>query len=303
MTCDDGRSNPGSTTRGLHQRTALVTARIFNAELVQVEAHSQRRKPVAVGDASPGEVRLPGGNVGGAVKVDDTVRRPVGPWTPAVHALLRHLDGRVPSVPRVLGFDDTGREVLEYLPGDVVDLATAPLSQARLESLVRWVRLLHTAVVGFNHPGPWRMWRIGQPTLVGHNDLGAYNMCWRGDDLVGVFDWDLAGPSNPLMELAFVAWNGVPMWAVHQAPEQYVRIASRRLGLVAEAYGGIDPLDLLHAVPARIQLMVEGIPRAAAAGDEGMANLVAAGHHARDVETLAALRRLVPDVERSLRRQ
>jgi hypothetical protein len=49
--------------------------------------------------------------------------------------------------------------------------------------------------------------------------------------------------------------------------------------------------------------MVEGIPRAHATGDEGMAKLVVGGHHARDVETLAVLRRLVPDVERSLRGQ
>ncbi|HEV7828258.1 MAG TPA: hypothetical protein VGP04_05285 [Pseudonocardiaceae bacterium] len=38
------------------------------------------------------EQRLPGGNAGGAVLVDSTVRRPTGPWTPAVHALLCHLE-------------------------------------------------------------------------------------------------------------------------------------------------------------------------------------------------------------------
>jgi aminoglycoside phosphotransferase (APT) family kinase protein len=29
---------------------------------------------------------------------------------------------------------------------------------------------------------------------------------------VGVFDWDLAGPTTPLLELAFIAWNCVPLW-------------------------------------------------------------------------------------------
>jgi aminoglycoside phosphotransferase (APT) family kinase protein len=37
------------------------------------------------------EERLEGGNVGGAVRAGATVRRPAGPWTPAVHALLAHL--------------------------------------------------------------------------------------------------------------------------------------------------------------------------------------------------------------------
>ena len=64
------------------------------------------------GDAVEGEERLPGGHLGGAVRVGGTVRRPAGPWTPAVHALLAHLAPRLPGVPRVLGLDDRGRPVL-----------------------------------------------------------------------------------------------------------------------------------------------------------------------------------------------
>ena len=68
---------------------------------------------------------LPGGNVGGAVRIGDTVRRPTGPWTPAVHALLAHLHAAgLRAVPRVHGVDARGREVLDYLPGEVVDVDT-----------------------------------------------------------------------------------------------------------------------------------------------------------------------------------
>ncbi|WP_336206987.1 hypothetical protein [Nonomuraea sp. LPB2021202275-12-8] len=53
------------------------------------------------------------------VRIGDTVRRPVQPWTPAVHALLRHLQAvAFPYSPRVLGIDEEGREVLTYLEGD-----------------------------------------------------------------------------------------------------------------------------------------------------------------------------------------
>jgi hypothetical protein len=38
------------------------------------------------------EIPLDGGNMSsGVVRVGDTVRRPAGPWTPTVHALLGHL--------------------------------------------------------------------------------------------------------------------------------------------------------------------------------------------------------------------
>ena len=65
------------------------------------------------------EQLLPGGNAGGAVRVGATVRRPTGPWTPSVHALLNYLEARqFPGAPRALGVDEHGREVLSFLPGE-----------------------------------------------------------------------------------------------------------------------------------------------------------------------------------------
>lgn len=67
------------------------------------------------------EEPLGGGNVSAAVvRIGDTVRRPTGPWTPAVHGLLRHLEqvGFL-GAPRVLGSDEQDREILEYVPGSV----------------------------------------------------------------------------------------------------------------------------------------------------------------------------------------
>jgi len=77
--------------------------------------------------------RLEGGNVGGAVRIGSTVRRPTGPWTPSVHRLLRHVrDAGLRCVPEVLGTDARGREVLSYLPGTVVDVdGTAHREAAR----------------------------------------------------------------------------------------------------------------------------------------------------------------------------
>ena len=47
------------------------------------------------------------------VRIGDTVRRETGPWTTAVHALLRHLEETgYPYAPRVLGIDEQGKEIL-----------------------------------------------------------------------------------------------------------------------------------------------------------------------------------------------
>ena len=235
------------------------------------------------------------GNVGGVFKVGDTVHRPVGPWTPAVHALLEHLAPQLPHIPRVLGFDEQGREVLDYMTGHVIEAPQEALSEAQIVSLVTWTRDFHEAVAGFTHPGPWRYFPVPQPTLIGHNDIAPYNSCFDGDDLVGVFDWDLSGPTNPLNELAFMAWNCVPLWADIGADT-----AAQRLTLMTDTYGGFEAREVLLAVPGRIQLMIDGIATSAAAGDPGMINLVEGGEPEQDRTSLAGLKRRIPGILRKL---
>ncbi len=71
---------------------------------------------------NPGEEHLAGGNVGTVVvRVGDTVRRPSGPWSRSVEALLSHLNAvGYDGAPRTLGFDELGRHVLEYIEGNVL---------------------------------------------------------------------------------------------------------------------------------------------------------------------------------------
>jgi len=131
--------------------------------------------------------------------------------------------------------------------------------------------------------------------LIGHNDIAPYNACFNGDELAGVFDWDLAGPSTPLFELAFIAWNCVPMWR-----DVGPAAAAERLTIIADAYGGVAPRPILHAVPPRIQVMLDGIPAAAAAGDEGMKKLMTTGEPGNSGRALADLTRRIPAIDRAL---
>jgi hypothetical protein len=240
------------------------------------------------------ETYLPG-NVGGVVRVGDTVRRATGTWTEAVHALLEYLSTRIPGVPRVLGYDEHGREVLSYLHGRVVDIDSESLSTEQIVSVVSWTRDFHEAVAGFTHPGPWRYFPVAEPSLIGHNDIAPYNVCFEGDKVVGVFDWDLAGPTTPLFELAFIAWNCVPLWR-----DIGPTMAADRLRTIAAAYGGFDARQILRAVPRRIQAMLDWIPAAAAAGDQGMAHLMTVGEPGRSAISLADLISRIPAIDQQL---
>ena len=56
----------------------------------------------------------------GTVRVGDTVRRPLRPFSLTVQAYLAHLrDAGFTGAPLPLGVDEQGREVLSFVPGDV----------------------------------------------------------------------------------------------------------------------------------------------------------------------------------------
>jgi hypothetical protein len=240
------------------------------------------------------------GNVGGAVRIGATVRRPIGRWTPAVDALLAHLQANeLDGVPRVLGRDDRDREILSYLPGRSIDTMREVVSDAVLADGVRWLRRFHDAVASLR-PDPALPWRnqpgrtLAPGEIVCHHDAGAYNWRVQGDRVTGVVDWDMAGPGRPIEDLAFVAWNTLPL-----AKPIPIDESARRLRLMAEAYG-IDPVTIADAVVPRMTSAGDRIEAGQRAGDLGMLNLAKVGEPARMRRTLARLEDRLPLIRAEL---
>jgi len=241
------------------------------------------------------EVALPGGNVGGAVRVGDTVRRTTGPWTPAVHELLDFLGTTgLPKIPRVLGIDERGREILTFLPGHVLAIGTESPSPQQTRSAMRWLRSFHAAVAGF--PRESRRWRFVERALepgeiICHHDSAIYNMVFDGDELAGVFDWDVAGPGVPLDDLAMYAWNSAVLFPDGDADEM-----ADGLRQIADGYGGVDPHELLDHVSIRMTSATDRILAGQRAGDPGMLRLGTVGEPASTLARLEVLVARLPEL-------
>ena len=225
-----------------------------------------------------GELLAGGRTTPGVVRIGDTVHRPARRWTTTVHAVLRHLErAGFTEAPRVLGFDDQGREVLSYLEGETVaDRRPWPEWVSSDEALIQvgsWLRRLHDASVDFVPPedAVWfagQRWRPG--LVIGHQDAAPYNAVWRQGRLVGFVDWDVAGPSSPEFDLAYTALMWVPLLAAGSAwPVAFGREDRyRRLHLLLDAYGyGEDRSVLQAAVGARARTNAEVTRRLADGGD------------------------------------
>lgn len=244
---------------------------------------------------------LDGGNLGGAVRVGNTVRRSAGPWTGSVHALLHHLEAKgFPGAPRALGRDDRGREVLTFLDGTTVG-STKPWPgwvhrDSTLDDVSAWMREYHAAVADFIPPAD-AIWRVGatwEPGLIiGHNDAAPYNAAWRHDALVGFFDWDFAGPVTPDWDLAYSAFSWVPLHARSVVTaEGFTDLAGRprRLRRFLDGYGWSGTLEtFLDVVRTRVHAHATDLRRLAAAGDPPFVQLVADGHADRIDDALCEM--------------
>jgi Ser/Thr protein kinase RdoA (MazF antagonist) len=232
------------------------------------------------------EIPLAGGNVSaGVVRVGDTVRRPAGPWTPAVHALLAHLhEVGFHAAPRPLGLDDQGREVLGFVPGSTVwpDRFAEVEPRARLARVGRTIREFHDAVAGFTPP-PDAVWQVvippeddGGGEIVAHHDLAPWNLVTSPDSWAFI-DWDGAGPGSRLWDLAYAVKAFVPLSA---DPAWQRSDAAARVRLLADTYG-LDEEQRRRLAPMlarRARAMYDLLTNGHAAGAQPWARLWMDGH-------------------------
>jgi hypothetical protein len=178
------------------------------------------------------ELLTGGNNAEVVVRIGDTVRKPWLPSTPAVHAFMQHLHaGGFEAVPEVLGQDDEGRQILEYVPG----IGEQPMpDDGDLHRLGALIRELHDLSVTFVPPED-PQWTVAIPAdgaeLICHQDLAPWNLIRDGERWVFI-DWDASAPGTRVWDLAYVAQSFIPLVAGGD-PER----DARRLAVLADAYG------------------------------------------------------------------
>lgn len=192
----------------------------------------------------------------GVVRIGDTVRRPAGHRRASVHDLLGHLrSSGLDIVPEPLGTDESGREVLQFLPGHEQGWPFRPeiLTDEGAFELGRLATRLREAMATYPCP-PDARWhsRAGAPgpaESMQHGDLGPWNLLWGESAAVtGVIDWDLAEPGDPFYDTGFLAWFTVPFMDDARAHTRgFPSPPDRQTRLPAFAQGaGLDPEHVLR---------------------------------------------------------
>lgn len=237
-------------------------------------------------------------------RIGDTVRRSRGPWSPAVHFLLQHLESReFRMAPRFLGIDTDGREVLTYIAGDSGFFSPDRVVPHELWSdhiLVEAASLLrqfHDATASLALPAGVE-WEPSQRNpaphdVICHGDFAPYNCIFHHGHLVAAIDFDGASPGSRAWDLAYAAYTFVPLYddgrclavGLTEIPDR-----GRRLHLLCDAYGLEDRVGFVSSIERRVQAIVAMIQTNAAAGDARFQRKIDEGHIVDYVTDLGYLR-------------
>jgi Ser/Thr protein kinase RdoA (MazF antagonist) len=207
----------------------------------------------------------------------DAVLRTAGPWSRSVMALLKHLEAvGFEGAPRPVGdgFDADGREAVTYIPGTSPHPGAWPYQA--VSAIGALLRRLHDATQSFQAPEDAR-WQPsfvrllpGHHPVIGHGDLGPWNVVAQDGIPVAFIDWEFAGPVDALWELAEAAWLnaqlhdddvaerfGLPS-AAHRS--QQVRLLLDAYGLpAAERAGFTDRMIEIAVHSARSEAVQYGV--------------------------------------------
>ncbi|MGD0603709.1 MAG: phosphotransferase [Streptosporangiaceae bacterium] len=199
---------------------------------------------------SEGELLTGDGVTQGIVRIGDTVRRPLRPFSLTVQAYLAHLrDAGFTGAPLPLGVDEQGREVLSFVPGDVPRNPLPPEAAGDdvLVALAQLIRALHEASAGWVPP-PGAVWggtpaSTGRPAtdpteLVSHRDYYPGNVVFRGGRPVALIDFDLAKPTTRLYDIVNAVWYWAPLRDPRDRAPAFADLdIPHRVAVFADAYG------------------------------------------------------------------
>lgn len=218
----------------------------------------------------------------------DLVHRTPQPWTPAVAELLVHLEEvGFAGASRHRGYDEAGRELLTFLPGEDGPISWGYLhSDQGLASVARLLRSYHDAVRDYR-PRPDAAWAdtMGPPRegeVMCHGDFAPWNLVWREQEAVGIFDWDFVRPADPMFDVYYAMDWTVPFRDDETCRDfhhfEEVPDRSHRVQVFLDAYGVDEiPADVAAGV-ARVRRRVKLTTAALAArGFEPQAEWVAGG--------------------------
>ena len=241
----------------------------------------------------------------GITRKGDVVIRPAGPWSVAVHKFLKHLhDEGFHHAPIPLGLDSNGNEQVSFVAGTVNNYPypSTVKSEEALVSAAKLLRNYHDAAESFITPEtrtlPWMMPAREPSEVIVHGDYAPYNVALKGNQAVGMIDFDTAHPAPRLWDIAYAVYRWAPLSDQEHAFVVELGDQIQRTKLFCDAYDlkRADRERLVQTVIERMNTFVNFMRVEAANGNEKFIGDLRDGHHLiylKDINYLTANRKQI----------
>ena len=169
------------------------------------------------------------------VRIENTVRRSVGPNSEFNHALLKLLEEKsFGHAPRFLGIDEKGREILTFMDGEVSH-GEMNWTDDQLAKVVQMLKDFHDATAGSE--------LAKGKEVVCHNDIAPWNTIIENDVPTAFIDFDDVAPGNRADDLAYLLWTFLELGSDVPADVQ-----AKKIQKLCEIYGFTDKRKLVDAI-------------------------------------------------------
>lgn len=252
------------------------------------------------------EIALEGGNLSEVYTDGKIVYKTATKYSKTIHRYLKHLEEKgIEFVPKSMGFDKTGREMLSFVSGETMenypDVSEIELKIQIIRKAASMLRQLHDASVDFKclDDDKWFLEYNGylSKNVICHNDFAPYNVTFDKHIPVGIIDFDTVCPAPREWDLAYAIYRFVPLSKEvfdiksgnYRDYDKELDAQERKI-LINEFLESYDiSFDVKEIVIQRLESLVNLFDRECAKGNESFIKMKNEGHqlfYVREVKFL-----------------
>ncbi len=235
----------------------------------------------------------------GIFKNGNTVQRPMGKWSPTIHRLLKHLESiGFSKSPQFIGIENE-KEILSFVDGETYDypLVGTIGSEEAVITAGKLLRELHDSTESFlefdkGNEQTWMLPSRNPQEVICHGDFTPYNVALNGNNVVGIFDFDVSHPAPRIWDLAFSAYSWAPFLTNEGCVTGTLPDQIRRAKLFLDSYGASveHRKSFVSVVTDRLHCVVNHMKAEAKNGNVKFQQDIDNGHHLGYIADIEYLR-------------